>query len=58
MIVRVLPLSILFWRQFFFVFEFQRTATERREATLSRRVLEDASFEALMIFDDTHGLVS
>ena len=31
---------------------------ERREATLSRRILEDATFEALMIFDDTHGLVS
>ena len=31
---------------------------ERREATLSRRILEDATFEALMIFDDARGLVS
>ena len=44
--------------QFFLVFEFQRTATERRESSLARRILEDATFEALMIFDDTHGLVS
>jgi len=43
---------------FFSVFEFQRTATVRREATLSRRILEDATFEALMIFDDEHGLVT